>query len=41
VNIGQPKRIIEIEPVSTPVPETLPLPSTEPASEPEPVEPRS
>jgi hypothetical protein len=41
VNIGQPKRIIEIEPVSTPVPETLPMPSTEPASEPEPVEPRS
>lgn len=40
MDIGQPKRIIEIEPVSTPVPETIPLPTTEPASAPEPVEPR-
>ena len=39
MDIGQPKRIIEIEPVSTPVPETIPLPSIEPASAPEPAEP--
>jgi hypothetical protein len=39
MDIGQPKRIIEIEPASIPVPETLPMPATEPAKEPEPVEP--
>jgi hypothetical protein len=34
VEIGRPKRIIEIEPASLPMPETLPLPVT-----PEPVAP--
>jgi len=36
VNIGEPKRTIEIEPVTVPVPETLPLeePAPAPAEEP-------
>lgn len=33
MNIGEPKRTIEVEPVGMPVPETLPVP------EPAPVEP--
>jgi hypothetical protein len=39
VNIGQPKRIIQVEPVSVPLPEFVhdPVPS-EPAREPEPAE---
>jgi len=39
VNIGKPKRVIEIEPVSTPVPEVLPDPVPAPAPEPEPAQP--
>ncbi len=42
MNIGQPKRIIEVEPVSLPLPELVPEParepSREPAREPEPAE---
>jgi hypothetical protein len=47
VNIGQPKRIIQVEPVSVPLPEFVPEPgpaepsrepAREPAREPEPVE---
>jgi hypothetical protein len=34
VDIGQPKRIIEVEPVSLPLPEAIPAPDTEPAREP-------
>jgi hypothetical protein len=36
MNIGQPKRIIEIEPASIPLPDTGP-PLAEPAPVPEPV----
>jgi hypothetical protein len=39
VDIGQPKRIIEVEPVSLPLPETIPAPDTEPAPAREPAEP--
>ena len=39
MNIGQPKRIIEVEPVSLPLPETLPTPEPRPAKTPEPAEP--
>jgi hypothetical protein len=35
VNIGEPRRVIEIEPVSVPVPEELPVPLPDP----DPVEP--
>jgi hypothetical protein len=35
VNIGEPKRTINVEPVTVPVPEELPV--DEPAVEPEPV----
>ena len=42
MNIGRPKRIIEVEPVSLPLPELVPEParepSREPAREPEPAE---
>jgi hypothetical protein len=43
VNIGQPKRIIQVEPVSVPLPEFVPEPvpaepQREPAREPEPAE---
>jgi hypothetical protein len=43
VNIGQPKRIIQVEPVSVPLPEFVPEPAPaepvrEPAREPEPAE---
>jgi hypothetical protein len=34
VNIGEPKRVHEIEPVVLPVPETIPLPQEEPAETP-------
>ncbi len=40
MDIGRPKRIIEVEPASTPLPETIPLPTApEPAREPVPAEP--
>jgi len=39
VDIGQPKRIIEVEPVSLPLPETLPDPEPQPAKTPEPAQP--
>jgi hypothetical protein len=39
VNIGRPKRIIEIEPDTLPVPEFLPDPLPEGIPEPQPVEP--
>jgi len=37
VNIGRPQRIIQVEPVTLPVPEVLPEPQLEP--QPEQVEP--
>ena len=39
MDIGKPKRIIEIEPASIPVPETIPAPEPLPASTPEPAAP--
>ena len=41
MNIGRPKRIIEVEPTQLPVPETLPepLPASEPDREPAPADP--
>jgi hypothetical protein len=36
MDIGRPKRIIEIEPASLPVPTALPSPETEPVREPSP-----
>jgi hypothetical protein len=40
VNIGRPKRIIEVEPASLPLPEQLPpMPQTTPAPDPAPSEP--
>lgn len=41
MNIGRPKRIIEVEPTQLPVPETLPepLPESEPDREPAPADP--
>lgn len=39
VDIGKPKRIIEIEPTSVPLPETIPAPDPLPVSTPEPAEP--
>ena len=39
MDIGQPKRIIEVEPVSLPLPEAIPAPDTEPAPAREPAEP--
>lgn len=40
VNIGEPERTIQIEPVTVPVPEPLPMPVPEPLplDEPQPVE---
>jgi hypothetical protein len=35
VNIGEPRRVIEIEPVSVPVPEQVPVPLPEPEPEPD------
>ncbi len=39
MDIGQPKRIIEVEPASLPLPETLPDPEPQPAKTPEPAQP--
>jgi hypothetical protein len=40
MDIGEPRKIIEVEPETIPVPETIPLPSTEPSRvEPEPAGP--
>ena len=41
MNIGKPKRVIEIEPVTTPVPEVLPdpIPERDPDPAPAPAEP--
>ena len=39
MDIGKPKRIIEIEPASIPVPETIPAPEPIPAPTPEPAAP--
>lgn len=39
MDIGQPKRIIEVEPVSLPLPETIPAPDPLPAPATEPAEP--
>ncbi len=39
MDIGQPKRIIEVEPVSLPLPEAIPAPDTQPAPAREPAEP--
>jgi hypothetical protein len=41
MDIGKPKRIIEIEPESIPVPETIPAPEPSPSSVPEPASPTS
>jgi hypothetical protein len=38
VNIGEPKRTIEIEPVTVPVPQEVPIEEPEPTEEPVPVE---
>jgi hypothetical protein len=38
MNIGEPKRELEIQPVVLPVPETVPMPSPEPSREPAPSE---
>jgi hypothetical protein len=44
MNIGQPKRVVEVEPASLPLPEpapqSAPPPATEPAREPEPAVPQ-
>jgi hypothetical protein len=39
VDIGPLKRVIEVEPVSLPIPEHLPDPERVPEHEPEPAEP--
>jgi hypothetical protein len=39
MDIGQPKRIIEVEPVSLPLPEAIPAPEPQPTPVPEPAEP--
>jgi hypothetical protein len=39
MDIGQPKRIIEVEPASLPLPDTIPEPDALPAQVPEPAEP--
>jgi len=39
MDIGRPKRIIEVEPATSPLPETLPEPAPTPVTTPEPVEP--
>lgn len=36
MNIGEPTRELEIEPVTLPVPETVPMPEPEPAPSEEP-----
>jgi hypothetical protein len=39
VDIGKPKRIIEVDPISIPIPETIPAPEPVPAPAPEPATP--
>ena len=39
MDIGKPKRIIEVEPVSIPIPETIPAPEPAPTPAPEPATP--
>jgi hypothetical protein len=39
MDIGKPKRIIEVEPASIPVPEALPTPEPLPSPAPEPAAP--
>ena len=40
MDIGEPRKIIEVEPATLPVPETIPLPERDPApAEPVPAEP--
>lgn len=39
MDIGRPKRIIEVEPASVPVPESLPIPDTRPVPDPAPAIP--
>ena len=39
MDIGQPKRVIEVEPVSLPLPEAIPAPDPRPATVPQPAEP--
>ena len=41
MNIGEPRRVIEVEPVSLPVPEQIPVPEPEvdPTWDPAPAEP--
>ena len=39
MNIGPPKRIIEIDPIVLPLPVAEPIPEPEPVSEPVPAEP--
>lgn len=40
MDIGQPRRIIEIEPVSLPLPDLVPEPASVPAAPPEPAAPQ-
>jgi hypothetical protein len=40
MDIGQPRRIIEIEPVSLPLPDLVPEPAPVPAAPPEPAAPQ-
>ena len=37
MDIGKPKKVREIEPIESPVPESIPVPVAAPAPEPEPV----
>ena len=39
MNIGEPRRVIEVEPVNLPVPEQIPVPEPDPTREPAPGEP--
>lgn len=39
MDIGRPKRIIEVEPATVPVPESLPMPESVPAPDPAPLSP--
>lgn len=36
MEIGEPKRVREVEPLTVPVPETIPVPVPEPVTEPSP-----
>lgn len=40
MDIGRPKRIIEVEPIELPLPTLEPLPETAPAPETQPAEPQ-